>query len=332
MSLTILLITIATGSTGDGAATEDRFTPAIVNAARETLGAETRIVSRSVAEFPTDADAIAIGQRVHADAVVEVAWTQPDNLHATIHMERTSTGRWLDREIGFRANDDPVERSRTVAFAVASMLPERFAQTTAPEPPRAEAPAPLRSDRREHERSPESTTVEHRSPRPNAISGSAITVFGVGDYGGSVGGSLDFRHAVTRTLAFRIAVAARAGQAPPARAVTRFFYGAFGLAWNPLVTNDGAFTAGLRLDAIAMLADFRRFSADGTQATDKLKWMPGADLLVEAAWFFTPGAAIFGGGGAEAVFGTTDVIVGGQRTATFEPVHPVVELGLHAAF
>ena len=135
-ALTILLVMIASGPVDDGSTVDDPFTPAIARATREALGSETRVVMRMVATLPSDAEVVALGRGVHADAVVEVTWSLPDHLRTTIRVERSGSGRWVDRAIAFREIDAPSERSRTVGFAIASMLPERRVLAAAPPPPK----------------------------------------------------------------------------------------------------------------------------------------------------------------------------------------------------
>jgi hypothetical protein len=114
--------------------------------------------------------------------------------------------------------------------------------------------------------------------------------------------------------------------------VTRFFNGALGLAYNPWVSRNSRAAIGLRLDALAVAAVFSRVSADTATTVYRPKWMPGADLLAEACYFFTEGAAVVLAAGGEAVFGKTSIVVDGKTVSTYDPLHPVVELGLRAGF
>jgi hypothetical protein len=332
-ALTILLITISGASPDDTGAADDPYAPAIVRATREALGANTQIVSKRFDALPSDAEVVALGADVHADAVVEVTWSLPDHLRTTIRMERTKTGQWLDREVGFRPNDDPAERSRTVGFTIASMLPEGSARTETPpakpdEPVPVPVPVPVRDSGAAH---PAAEPREERLHHDNSISAAALVAFGVGDGGGGFGAVLDYRRALVDVLSLRFGVGARVGQGGPPGLTTRGFSGAVGLAWDAFSTQNGRGRLGLRLDALFDLAQFEHVAAGGATAT-RYKFLPGAALLAEASYFFTPGAAVVVGGGAEALFGETDVLVAGEQVAAFEPVHPVVELGLRAGF
>lgn len=331
-ALTILLITISGASPDDTGASDDPYAPAIVRATREALGANTEIVSKRFDALPSDAEVVALGADVHADAVVEVTWSLPDHLRTTIRMERTKTGQWFDREVGFRPNDDPVERSRTVGFTIASMLPEGSARTEAP-PPKPEEPLPPAPVAVPvHETAHDAVAPrEERLHHDNSISAAALVAFGVGDGGGGFGAVLDYRRGLVDVLSLRFGLGARVGQGGPPGLTTRGFSGAVGLAWDAFSTQNGRGRLGLRLDALFALAQFEHLSAGGATAT-RYKFLPGADLLAEASYFFTPGAAVVVAGGAEALFGETDVLVAGEPVAAFEPVHPVVELGLRAGF
>lgn len=307
----------------------DPFATSVERAVHQALGPDTRVVARPLAARPTDADAATLGAEVHADAVVEVLWSEPDHLRATIRVERTNAERWLERDIGFRDLDEPVERSRTVGFTVASMLPE-FVHEAAPAPSEAPPRAPPpESDRRRTAREP----TDSAGSRPaNTLTGSASAAFGVHDYGTSVGGAVDFRHALGAHLSVEMGAGARAGQNPPAQAVTRFYFAAVGLAWNTWTSENARGALGLRLDSLLMVADFSRTTAPDGSTENILKSMPGARLLAETSYFFAAGAAVALSGGGEAVFGKTDVFVGTRRVASYAPLHPVVELGLRVAF
>ena len=332
-ALTILLITISGASPDEGGAAEDSYAPAVARATREALGASTRIISRRVDTLPSDIDAVALGAELHADAVVEVTWTLPDHLRTTIRMERARTAEWFDREVGFRPNDDPSERSRTVGFTIASMLPEGSARIDEPPPKQEDAaskPLPGPASDSGHA-PPPAEPREERLRFDNSISASALLAFGVGDGGGGLGAALDYRRGLADTFALRFGLAARVGQGAPPGITARGFSAGAGVAWDPFSSQNGRARLGLRLDALFAVAQVDHVSTEGTTAS-RYKFLPGADLLAEASYFFTRGAAVVVGGGAEALFGETDVLISGQQVATFEPVRPVVELGLRAGF
>jgi hypothetical protein len=285
-------------------------------------------VFRALPSLPSDAEAANLALELHADAVVELTWSIPDHLRANIHLRRTATGRWIDREIGFRSVDDPAERGRTVAFMVVSMLPERLRATStttnATTTPSETAPT---SDRR----LPPPPTAAGQN-HGGSIGGMLIAALGVGDNGGGAGGALDLRVGLGPTFALRFGGGARAGQDPPARVLTRFYYGAAGIAWSVWSARSARAALGLRWDALLVRTDFSHLSTGPIGTEHDGKWMPGADLLLEATYFITHGAAIAVGAGGEATFGKTDLLVGGRRINTIKPLRPLLELGLRAVF
>jgi hypothetical protein len=60
--------------------------------------------------------------------------------------------------------------------------------------------------------------------------------------------------------------------------------------------------------------------------------IPGADLVGQALWFFTPQTALFTGVGGQAAVRTSPVRVEGAAVATIPPLSPVFEGGIRAAF
>jgi hypothetical protein len=332
-ALTLLLITIATGSGDPNGALEDPLTPGIIRATREALGAETRVVSKQLQAPPDDAAVTELGAQLHADAVIEVEWSLPDHLKTTIRMRRSGGTRWLDRDIGFRENDDPDERSRTVGFAIASMLPEYVARPEVSAT--AEGPAPPSVQRKE---SPSKSTETHEATavlekpvhHANSTSLSGLAAFGVDDRGGGFGGVFDYRRELAPALSLRVGVSGRFGQTPASEVSTRFLSGGVGLAWSSWRSNSGRAALGLRLDAQMVVVEFIYQSPTG--AADKQKFLPGGTLALEGSYFFTRAVAVAIAAGGEAVFGQTNVFVGAQRTTSLAPLHPVVELGLRVGF
>jgi hypothetical protein len=317
-ALTILLLTIADR--------DDSLSAAVARATREALGGEAQIISRSAPALPGDAEAASLGNDLHADAVVELAWSSTEHLHATIHFRRATSARWVDRDIGFRPADDPGERSRTIGFTVASMMPERFNQ---PAPAAAAKPEPLPPSVDEGARP---ALPERSGGLPNiAVTGAFVAALAVRDYGGGVGGSLDLRGRVGHTLSLRLGGGARTGDDAPAAVTSHFFYGAMGLAYDGWIAQNARAALGLRLDVLAMRADFSHASPSGV-SDHQGKWLPGADLMVESTYYFARGLGLVLGAGAGVVFGKTDIIVGGQRTTTLEPARPLFEAGFRAGF
>src|SRR5579871_3120149 len=123
-AVTILIIAIGAAPREGADSAGDPFTPAVTRATREALGPDTQIVLKELEMAPSDETARSLGVEAHADAVAEVEWSLPDHLHTKVRLQRAGATRWFDRDVGFRSIDEPAERSRTVGFAIASMLPE----------------------------------------------------------------------------------------------------------------------------------------------------------------------------------------------------------------
>jgi hypothetical protein len=156
-----LVIVLLVGAGGAVDPTTSRTAAAMVR----TLGADYRVDVREVgAATPGDADALAVEQRVHATAVIELTWTDENHRQAVLRAHIAKTGRWVERTVGFRTADAPIERGRTLGFAAGSMLP----QTAAGEPEETPATAPS-GDATPSPRAPGSSTP----PSPEAPTGAS---------------------------------------------------------------------------------------------------------------------------------------------------------------
>jgi len=313
---------------------DDRLDEGVVRPTIEALGGNARVVRRAFATVPDDAEVVALGAEVHADVIAEVSWSVPDRLLASIRLERAAGAPWVERQMAFRAIDDAGERSRTVALTIVSMLsPDSGAPAPADAVTKRSATLPPTgppSTRPQAERSPSNSPNE--ATRDNWISAAAVAALGLTDDAGGLGGAFDYRRRAGGVWFLRLTAGARAGQAPAAQALTRFFYGGVGVAWHAFTSRDAKGALGLRMDALAVRVQLGHLSADDPVTDYQSKWLPGGDLVAEGSYFLAPGAAFFVGAGGEAVLGKTDIFVRGQRVATILPVHPVLELGLRTAF
>ncbi len=335
-ALIVLVFTISS------APADPRFTTALIGPTIDALGRETRVILRPVTSRPSDTDALAVAADVHADAVAEVSWSAPDQLRAVIRLERGRGAPWMERTAEFLREDDPLERSRTVALTIASMLLSKPSTTApddrpgAPATPAgvaAAAAAPKAGDQRRSMAQPSSPQSQAPAYRhAHALSAAGIAALGVGDHAGGVGGALAYGQRLSARLSLRAGAGVRAGRDPTAQAVTRFFHAGVGLGWDAFLTPNGEGTLGLRADAMVIVAELVRDAADQPSSANVRKWMPGADVVAEGCYAFTQGIAAFVGAGAEAMLGRTDVFVGGQRVTRISPLHPVFELGLRAVF
>jgi hypothetical protein len=333
-ALIILLVTVSSRAADEGSASGDPYARGIVGAASDALGAHAQVVSQAVESDPSDAEVLRLGEQVGADVVVEVTWSLPDHLHTKIRLERSITGQWVERDLDFRPVDEPAERSRAVGLTIALMLPEyadrpeagAAAPVVAPSVPPAKPEAgPARIVASPEPEEPPESPVRHAS----SLSAAVTAALGVGKNAGALGGALDFRHTLLRDLWWRAGVEARFGEAGPQVSVQEYS-GALGIAWSAWTSRNGRGSLGLRLDALVVVAHFVRTAGTGNQ--DRVKALPGGDVVAEAGYYFTRGFGGFVGVGAVARFGQTDVVVDGRSVATIAPVYPVVEAGLRFGF
>jgi hypothetical protein len=118
----------------------DTTTEGVVRATRQALGGDAHVEVRETRAAPTEADVADVQSSTASDAIAEVRWTDARHDRASLLVLVNATGRRVRRTIAFRASDAPMERGRTLGFAVVSMLPE--GGLVPPEPPPATAPAP----------------------------------------------------------------------------------------------------------------------------------------------------------------------------------------------
>ncbi|MEO6420616.1 MAG: hypothetical protein ABIP39_14475, partial [Polyangiaceae bacterium] len=216
---------------------------ALKKAAHDTLGAETQIDLRDVAELPDDAAAESLGRAVDAGALVEIAWRDGTRRTATIRL-RLGTAPWQSREIGFASSDADAEEGRTLGFAIASMIPEQTAPPPSPPPP----PPALRT--------PSSPPIAEERPLPReprhyigALEITGVAAHAIGGYGGGAGGAAAIQLYLSPHFAFRAGGGARAGEVGPAAATLETFIVSSGLAWrSENATHARPFGVAIRTD------------------------------------------------------------------------------------
>src|SRR5579883_2557610 len=270
----LLVIVVASWEIGDPS------TPALARAAHDALGAEVAVVVRELPRVPADTDALALAQEMHANAVAEIAWTDAQHLHASVHLHVEGSPRWLDRELGFESADAPAERGRTIGFALASMMPERTdpkTPHTAP-PPSASGsppPAPPPLDRAEpagagtrNERADRGADAGRAAPlappRPprGALDAAFIASAGVNGYAGGIGAALGGRWYLSPSFALRFGGGARAGDVGPAQASSQLAFGSIGLAWRAPLPSAEPFALGARTDLLVMWHQLSHLDSD----------------------------------------------------------------------
>lgn len=307
--------------------TSEPLSVAFAQAARGVLGADATIAMLEVPSDPEDEQSVA--RAGAADGVIELSW-ESDGNSARVHCYIAAERRWVDREVRFgssRANPavEGAERGRLLGFAAATM----FASGPAPEPERAAAPAVLPNvvaERRPAAPKPPSVTAD--PTRDLEFAGIAST--GIDGTAGGLGAAAALRVAWTGPLWARAMVGGRAGNIPLAQATTRTVLLGAGVAlraqpWRSV-------ELGARLDAFATYFEATHLSEDDVVPATRRRWLPAADLVVEAGMRFAGSAGLFAGGGCEVGLGRTDVYTHGIRVATVPPLRAVGEIGIRVGF
>jgi len=321
MAATELLIIVLVAA-GEGAA------PATVAAAssmKQALGPGANVLVHESAEPQTDDDAVLFGDMLGASAVVEVSWYPPKRERATIHLHLTSREEWRDREVKFAPGDAESERGRTVGFAVAAMMPD------APEPKGPDPENKVITITPKLPVGPEVPIVPRPEPSPKsfAIDAALVAVAGVGGPAGSVGGEIGARARFVSTLEGRFALGARIGEIQSIGATTSTFSVSTGLAFHARASSW--LRLGARADAfLARTTVTRAAFEQGTER--RSRFLPGADLLLEATLHVTESTAILAALGAEMSFGTTDLVVDGTTVSTIPYLHALGQLGVLTRF
>jgi hypothetical protein len=331
--LTVVILVAAGGAT-------DPTTYAIERAASQALGRSARVVAHESVGAPSDSEALAASPATTPAAIVEVTWGDGGHRVASLRVHLSGSERWLDRTIGFGANDADAERARTIGFALASMIPEsETAAADASGPPTPAAPAP------EPANVPATMTIAD-SDRAAAEASSearrfALDFFAIGAAGlepgvtsaatGGGGGALEAF--VLPGLSLRFGGAVRAGSMTSAQGTVLTLLGTAGLSvhpWRPTPTRPVA--AALRVDYVIQSESVSRESSAGMTTSTHSRALSGADVLAEFEWQFASGVELVVGGGVEETFATTYIDLNGARVATLPPLGAVAEAGLRLPF
>lgn len=318
--LTVVVL-IAQPANDEGRSVDD----ALRKAARDTLGAETRIDLRDVEALPDDAAAESLGRAVEAGAVVEIAWRDGTRRTATIRL-RLGTAPWLSREIGFADADADAEEGRTLGYAIASMIPESAARPPPPSPPIAVAPvAPPHPEEPPPQRDPRHYV--------GALEITGVAAHAIGGYGGGAGGAAAVQLYLSPHFAFRAGGGARAGEVGPAQATLETFVLSSGMAWRSAnATRAAPFAVGMRADFLVAHESVNHLDADDPKTVREGTWLPGADLMIELSWLFAEGAGAVLAVGGETLFGTSDIYLHDKRVTSLVPLHLLGEIGLRTRF
>jgi hypothetical protein len=317
--LVVLLVLVGAAGAADAPS-------AVPGAVREALATDARVVVEHALSDPPDERSVAMGARLDASAVAEIAWADDEQRRARVHLFLRDDGRWYDREVGFEPSDSRGEKERAVGYVVGAMvrgsLPPPADEPTVPPP----APvAPLVA--------PEVSSPPPRE-RPAEVSAPPEKRWWWGvDLAASSGVPLD-GHGL--------------GLGPGARA--RGMYGNIGLVVGAAMrfarvdaaeatVRSTRLSAGLSLRAaqrgergLELLGDFQAIVAEESVSrpfppASRSRWLAGGGLGASLAWRFPNGLAPFVGAGLEALSGPTVLRVQGREVGELPPFRAVLELG-----
>lgn len=296
-------------------------TPAMIATAREALGGSAVVLVQEVKAPASDEQAKQVGEKVHADAVVQVTWTDGSRAHLHVRLPRDE--RWADRDLLFGASDAPSERGRAVGLAIATMVPPEPPPKAAPAPtPTAPAPAVTRAstivtlDRRD---------IGARGPR-FALDAAAIGAIGFGGSGaGGAGGELAVRYLLPDLGALRVGGGARFGEIDAARALTSTARLGAGVVVD--AGHVGAVVVHVQVDALLLRHSASRRAAEGNHEV-RSRFVGAADLLVDAEWPLAPKVAAFLATGVELALGETRIVVGSETVTAIPRARLLGLLGL----
>jgi hypothetical protein len=305
-----LVLVILLGSQPDPTA------EALMAAARSALGRDA-VVLADTSNVRTDAEALAIGEQVHARAVARISWADETHQKARLHVHvatATTNDEWADDEIQFLPQDATPEKGRTVGYTLASMV-QRIArtndETAAPEAPRAAPPRPEAPGERE--------------PRNDVdVFANGVGAIGGGASSGGVAGGLRWWPA---RFGLRAAGGVRFGHIAEADAATTTLFAAAGPSYRIPVGRD--VELGARADFVLLHHAVERRTIVETTRT---RWLGAMDLALEGSWALVPNVGLFAAAGAEIAFGTTTVTVGSAQVADIPAVRAIVELGARIRF
>lgn len=333
----IVLVLVAVGDARDPSVL------ALTATTEEALGPGTIVVVREVVTRPDDAAALSVGSAVHADALVEISWPDPQRLRASLHVHPSKDSpTWTDRDLAFAPADAAAERGRTLGFAVASMIPAATtastatAATTATTATAATAPATGPPTAVAATAAPRPADTTAKSPalqleprdRLIALELDGVATAGVGGAASGWGGALTGLIPIASSVVLRLGGGARFGSIAAAGAATSVARAHLGLGWQPLRDAASGLGLGVRGHLVVLRDAVSR--TDPTEAG--ARWLPGVDLELEVAWSVASSVELLVAGGAELAFGTTHVVVGTEAVASIPPVRLLAELGVRTRF
>ncbi len=346
-----LLIVIICVASGEGVAPA---TVAMAATVRETLGVTVRVdeacadeaCATPVCDGATDA---------RGTLVARVDWVDGADT-AVVHM--ATPGLVAERRVVFRPSDAPSDRGRSLAYLLASMVPDDpsilwpapapDAPSSPPAPPPPEPPPeepPATTPVNERHASDRSAMDAERSPHTDdaadAPSQSAFALEAMGeaslglfDDGTSraFGGGLDIRYRLAPRLAAYVAADVRGGSVGRASATTLYvaLHGGIAFRWLSVGSERPLLTAELGAGLGGARQSMAHFSSDDVSADDQSVWTPVGVIGLEAVWWVRPWFGLVLRASADILFTEIDVVVAGVQEAAFSLVREGLGLGIRA--
>ena len=294
----------------------------MVAAARQVLGGSAAVLVQEVDALPSDAGAETLAGSLHADAVVEVRWPDPDRRRARVHMWIVPQHKWSDRDIEFAPADDAKEKGKTVGIAFAAMVPSEHEATPPPPPPPVveDHPPPPPP------RPPPIVVTPKPFDRWWAITGAVTDSSGIGGTAHGIGGDIAAEWWFARSTALRVGASGRFGDIDPEEiSVTTY-----ALSAGLMLATPGKLSASLRVDAFGARQEFSRsvFGSDQSAA----RFVGGADAVAGANYWVAPYLALMASFGVEATIGKTRVFVDDDQVATVPLLRLTMGAGVRIRF
>jgi len=314
----------------------------VVGAATRSLGADATVLV-DVETSASEETALALGERLHVNAVVTLQWLDANRV--ALHVHWSGQTEWAHRFFAFNATDAPDERGRALGFTLAAMAQnnavDRRVSTnvTSPSSPlnqgQPRQQRPQEQQKREDEPQQQEPSAQARGGASEGsravfhVSLEASAQTQVGTHATSLGAVVRGAVYVVPAVALTASAAWRAGGIVAVDGDLRFLSLAAGLR-VPLVRVRPGGTWELALQGECLAS--RETVVRENDAQSQSRWVPGAELEVAGAWFLWRWVAAVGSLGAQINFGGTDVVVNGHTAATLSPYRGVGELGLRVYF
>jgi hypothetical protein len=327
MADAVLVLLIVGASAGDVPPS-----PATVQEAmREAIGQEVRVLVEQRAT-PSDAEVRTAASTLHASAIADVHWIDPEHLHAHVRIFIAPDGAFYERDLEFKPADAVPERERAMGFTAGAMI--RVSTVMMP------APAPPTEPPKEPPPAPATGPVDVVPPPPQPVPGPPIerpaprfvvAVHGLGIAGvdagmWTAGPALSIGYQVYPSLELRVRGAIAFGSVPAPDASVLEGRAGGGAFWT--IARSGGLRFGVQGDALAVFDSVSRSSPRATRE----RWLPALGVGVGVGYALTRSVEPFVEAGVETTFTTTHITVGGASAGELPGYRGLAATGLRARF